>query len=208
METKIYYRKITERIADKLTLSQIYGYYVLAQMSDYSTNESHINQSTLANLCNVSEITVKRWIKAYSENNLIDIKTNSIKKSDGQKVKKNTYTLYTDSYKLISDGLLNLDCDNEIKGFLILLKCRCYNCTNVIKYSSRELADTCAISKSTISNYINKCLDLGFLKKVDGGYELTDNKIFIPHKESLYYAISKIYPNMLTDEDIEEHKIH
>ena len=204
---KMNYRKINEKVADKLTLSQIYGYYVLAMKSDYSTDESHINQTTLAELVGVNERTIKRWIKAYSDNGLLDIKTEHIKKDSKQSVKKNTYYLNTETYKLIGDGLLNLDCSIELKGFLILLKCRCFNCTNIIKYSQRELAKTCAISHPTISFYLNKCLELGFIKEVDGGYELVNTEIFIPHKQSLYYSVLKNYPAILTDEDIECHKI-
>ena len=204
---RLYYRKITERCADNLTLAQIYGFYVLAMMSNYSTMQSNINQTTFAKLCGVDVRTIRRWLCAFRDNDLISIDNKVIKKDDGHLVRKNTYTLKTDNYKLVGDGLLNMNVSNEIKGFLILIKCRCYNCTNLCEYSSRELAKTCKITQSTIVRYINKCIDLGLIKRESKGISLVNENIFIPHKESTYYAILKTYPEILTDHDLNEHKI-
>lgn len=202
------YRKITEKVANNLTLSQIYGFYVLAMKSDYNTLVSYINQDTLASLVDVSESTIKRWIKAYEESGLLSKQTDNIKKSDGKWIKKNTYQLNDENYKLISDGLLSLDCSTEMKGFLILLKCRCYNCSNNCKYTIQELADTTAISKSTVGRYLKQAEELGYIKRDKNGITLLDAETFIPHTESEYYAALKTYPEILTDEDIAEHKIH
>lgn len=201
------YRKITERIADNLTLAQIYGFYVLAMKSDYNTNESHINQTTLAQLLNVDRTTIIRWLKVYEENNLLSVEHTHIINEDRQLVKKNIYRLNTENYKLIGDGLLNMNVSNEIKGFLILIKCRCYNCTNLCEYSSRELAKTCKITQSTIVRYINKCITLGLIKRDKQGITLVNENIFIPQKESTYYWVLKTYPQILTDKDIEFHTI-
>lgn len=204
---KLNYRKITERCADNLTLSQIYGFYVLAMKSDFVTLESHINQTTFAKLCGVDVRTIRRWCKAYKDNHLMTIENTVIKRDDGQMVRKNVYRLNTDNYKLLGDGLLQMDVSPEIKGFLILIKCRCFNCSNVCRYSTRELSKTTKLSQSTIARYIRKCVDLGFIVRDANGISLADENIFIPHKESIYYAVLKTYPEILTDHDMQEHKI-
>ena len=201
------YRKITERIADNLTLAQIYGFYVLAMKSDYNTNESHINQTTLAQLLNVDRTTIIRWLKVYEENNLLSVEHTHIINEDRQLVKKNIYRLNTDNYKLIGDGLLNMNVSNEIKGFLILIKCRCYNCTNLCEYSIRQLSETTSICKSTIGKYLIQAENLGLIKRDKQGITLVNENIFIPQKESTYYWVLKTYPQILTDKDIEFHTI-
>lgn len=201
------YRKITERIADNLTLAQIYGFYVLAMKSDYNTNESHINQTTLAQLLNVDRTTIIRWLKVYEENNLLSVEHTHIINEDRQLVKKNIYKLNTDNYKLIGDGLLSLDISNELKGFLILIKCRCFNCSNLCAYSTRKLAATCKISHSTIVKYLKQAENFGFIIRDKQGITLVNENIFIPQKESTYYWVLKTYPQILTDKDIEFHTI-
>jgi len=201
------YRKITERIADNLTLAQIYGFYVLAMKSDYNTNESHINQTTLAQLLNVDRTTIIRWLKVYEENNLLSVEHTHIINEDRQLVKKNIYRLNTDNYKLIGDGLLNMNVSNEIKGFLILIKCRCYNCTNLCEYSIRQLSETTSICKSTLGKYMKQAENFGFIIRDKQGITLVNENIFIPQKESPYYWVLKTYPQILTDKDIEFHTI-
>lgn len=188
------YRKISESVADKLTLSEIYGFYVLSMKSDYKTNESHIKQSTFAELCNISERTAKRWIKKFRAVTLIETKTHFI-----DKVKKNTYKLYTENYRLINDGLLSLNCSNEIKGFLILIKCRCYNNTNLCSYTQTEIAETTKLDQTTISRYINKCIELGYINKTKEGYILTDNDIFIIDNESTLSFVKNNCPEYINE---------
>jgi len=200
------YRKITEKIADELTLSEIYGFYTLAFKSNFNL-ESNINQSTLAEINNVDVRTIQRWIEKYIEKGLLNKETSFIKRDDQKTVKKNKYRLNNSNYKYISDGLLKLDISNELKGFLILLKCRCYNCSNTCNYSIRSLADTTSISKTTIGKYIKEAKDKGFIIKNKKGITLADESIFIPAKESEYYSLLKTYPEMLTDEEIENHKL-
>lgn len=192
------YRKITEKVADKLNLNEIYGFYTLAFKSSFDL-ESNVNQITLAELNNVDIRTIKRWIQKYKDNDLIIKNTSFIKKDDGNTVRKNKYKLNCENYKYISDGLLKLDIKTELKGFLILLKCRCYNCSNVCNYSIRELTDTVSISKSTIGRYIKDAESLGFIKRTKKGIELVDSTIFIEAKESTLYSIKKLYPELLDD---------
>lgn len=207
LKERLNYRRITERVADKLSLAEIYGFYILAFKSDFESMESNVNELTLAELLGISESTIKRWIKKYKTLGLIQVQTGNILKENGQWIKKNHYKLRDDYYKLIGDGLLYLDIPNELKGFLILLKCRCYNCTNNLQYSVRELEETVHISKSTIGRYLVMAEDMGFIKRDKEGITLLNDQIFIPHQESVYYAISKIYPEILTDQDIQNHKI-
>ena len=71
LKDRLNYRRITERVADNLSLAEIYGFYMLAFKSDYESMESNINELTLAELLGISESTIKRWIKKYKTLGLI-----------------------------------------------------------------------------------------------------------------------------------------
>ena len=50
--------------------------------------------------------------------------------------------------------------------------------------------------------------DYGYIKRNDKGIHLKDRKIFIITSESTFAFVKNVYPNVLTDEDIAERKIH
>ena len=67
--------------------------------------------------------------------------------------KFNIYHLSDENYSLISVDLLNEPIKKELIGFLVQLKLRCLNFTNLCRYSVRDLADTLPYSKSTVDRY-------------------------------------------------------
>lgn len=202
------YRRITEKIADKLNLSESYTFYCLAMKSDFNSLESHVMQETLAKVVGVDVSTIQRHLYKFKEEGLVDIESKYIKGKTNP-IKINVYRLTDENYKYITDQLLKEPISNELKGFLLLLKCRCYNCTNDCQYSVRGLADTLQIGKSTVDKYLKLAEESGYIKRdKKKGITIIREDIFIPAKESLYYAVSKTYPEYLTDEDINEHIIH
>ena len=91
-----------------------------------------------------------------------------------------------------------------MKGFLILLKLRCLNGTNICKYSIRELADTLTISKSTVDRYIKEAESFNYINRYikKGIIRITLDEIFYTTKESQIAVMKRLYPEVLTDEDL------
>lgn len=90
-----------------------------------------------------------------------------------------------------------------MKGFLILLKCLCLNGTNTILYSQNRLAEELNLSTGTISRYMKEAKEKGYVKKDKKGIHLLNKDIFIITSESQLAIIKNVYPEIITDEDLE-----
>ena len=196
------YRRITEKVAVELNFSEAYTFYCMAMKSDYNTLVSHIKQDTLASLVGVDVSTIQRHIYRFEEAGLLTKTTKCI-----NSLKMNTYKLIDDNYKYITDQLMNEPISRELKGFLVILKCRCYNCSNNCQYSVRGLADTLVVGKSTVDKYLRLAEEAGYITRDKKGITIVREDIFIAARESTYYYCVKTYPEILTDEDIAAHKI-
>ena len=88
-----------------------------------------------------------------------------------------------DRYKL--EGLKQAD-ENKLKGFLLLLKCHCFNLTNKYyakrmvkeKVSRSELATVLNMDSSTVGKYIEMASKYKLIKEFDKGLLITDKNIF------------------------------
>lgn len=200
------YRKIPQSVADKLKPLEAYVYLVLASKSDFKTNESNVNEDTLAKAANLRRETISTHINRFAKAGIIK-KITERRKGDSGAFLFNHYYLYTDNYSLISMDLLKEPIKRELIGFLAQLKLRCYNFTNLCQYSVRELADTLAYTKSTVDRYLKEADDLGYIKRDDKGIRLLNNQLFIIDKKSEYEIVKEFYPETLTDEEIANHKI-
>lgn len=206
--TELSYRKITENIAGKLDLLEAYLFYCLALNSDCYTLESHIKQDKLTAFYGIKKVDqIREWLHKFEKLNLIRIEDATIKGKYGS-FTRCKYILSSEHYVLISKQLYNESISRQLKGFLVLLKCKCLNGTNTCKYTQAELAKELKISESSISRYINEAIRLGYIKRDNKGIHLKDREIFIITSESTFAFIKNVYPNILTDEDIEERRIH
>jgi DNA-binding transcriptional ArsR family regulator len=200
------YRKIPQAVADKLKPLEAYVYLVLASKSDFNTNESNVNEDTLAELSGLRRETISIYINKFDDERIIK-KTTERRKGDSGAFKFNHYILFTDNYSLISMDLLKEPIRRELIGFLVQLKLRCYNFTNLCQYSIRELAKTFVYERSTVQRYLKEAEELGYIKRDKDGIHLLNEKIFIIDEKSVYELVREYYPEVLTDVEIANHKI-
>ena len=200
------YRKIPQAVADKLRPIEAYVYLLLASKSDYNTNESNVNEDTLAELTGLRRETISIYITKFDKERIIK-KITECRKGDSGAFKFNHYYLYTDNYSLISMDLLKEPIRRELIGFLVQLKLRCYNFTNLCQYSIRELADTFVYERSTVQRYLKEAEELGYIKRDKDGIHLLNKKLFIIDEKSVYELVREFNPEVLTDVEIANHKI-
>ena len=204
--TSMNYRKIPQAVADKLKPLEAYIYLVLASKSDYETNESNVNEDTLAELTGLRRETISKHICEFDKKRIIK-KITERRKGDSGAFLFNHYYLYTENYSLISMDLLKEPISRELIGFLVQLKLRCYNFTNLCQYSVRDLADTLVYSKSTVDRYLIEAEKLGYIKRDEDGIHLLNEDLFIVDEKSVYELVREYYPEVLTDVEIANHKI-
>lgn len=203
------YRRITEMIGNHLNLTEAYTYFCLAIKSDRESLFSKIKQENLAKYISdngytdkdsISVWTVRDHLKKFKDCGLITRDTKTTVKGM-QVTKQNTYQLTDEHYVLIDEAIVKEPISNELKGFLILLKTRCINSTNLCKYSIRELADTLAVGKSTVGKYLKLAEEAGYIKRDSNGITLLNDKIFIMTRETPIATMKRIYEEAITDED-------
>ena len=178
----IQYRKITELIAGRLKPKEAYLFYCLALKSDFITNESYITQESLAKFYGIKDVDqIREWLYMFQSKGLLTIVKNKVKGQYGT-FHKCKYILNAEHYNLISDLLKEEPISNQLKGFLILLKCKCLNGTNTTKFSQNQLANELGISTGSISQYMKDAIDNAYVSKDDKGIHLLREDIFLKVK--------------------------
>ena len=162
----------------RLKPKQAYLFYCLAMKADLKTYESRIKQTTLANEYGIKDTDqIRDWLYKFQAQGLVRIVKLNIKGQYG-KFQRCRYFLNTDNYVMVSEILKDEPISTQLKGFLILLKCRCLNGTNTTLYSQNKLAEEMEIGKSTISNYMKEAIDKGYITKDEKGIHLIREDIF------------------------------
>ena len=175
----IQYRKITELLAGRLKPKEAYLFYCLALKSDFLTYESFITQDSLAEFYGIKDVDqIREWLYKFQSKGLLIIVKSKVKGRYGT-FQKCKYILYVEHYNLISDLLKEEPISSQLKGFLILLKCKCLNGTNTTLYSQNQLANELKIGKSTISNYLSEAESQGYICRDHKGIHLLRNDIFL-----------------------------
>ena len=178
------YRKISKNMAGKLKPKEAYLFYCLALKTNLKTYESNIKQITLANDYGIKDTDqISDWLYNFQSKGLLRIVKVKIKGKFGQ-FQKCRYFLNTENYVLISEILKDEPISRQLKGFLILLKCKCLNGTNTTLFSQNKLAKELEISKGTISNYMQEAIDKGYICKDKKGIHLLREDIFFKTKTS------------------------
>ena len=165
-------------MAGKLTAKEAFLFYCLALKSDFYTYESHIEQESLAKDYGIEDTDqISDWLYKFQSCGLLTVAKTNIKGQYGR-FQKNRYLLNTENYVFISEVLKDEPISKQLKGFLILLKCKCLNGTNTTKYSQNQLAEELGIGKSTISNYMKEAIANGYISKNENGIHLLREDIF------------------------------
>ena len=181
----IQYRKITELIAGRLKPKEAYLFYCLALKSDFITNESYITQESLAKFYGIKDVDqIREWLYMFQSKGLLTIIKSKVKGRYGT-FRKCKYILNAEHYNLISDLLKEEPISSQLKGFLILLKCKCLNGTNTTKFSQNQLTKELGISAGAISQYMKDAIDNAYVSKDDKGIHLLREDIFLKAKTEL-----------------------
>ena len=176
------YRKITELLAGRLKPKEAYLFYCLALKSDFITNESYITQEGLAKFYGIKDVDqIREWLYKFQSKGLLTIVKSKVKGQYGT-FRKCKYILNADHYNLISDLLKEEPVSSQLKGFLILLKCKCLNGTNITKFSQNQLAKELGISTGAISQYMKEAIDNDYVSKDENGIHLLREDIFLKAK--------------------------
>ena len=178
----IQYRKITELIAGRLKPKEAYLFYCLALKSDFITNESYITQESLAKFYGIKDVDqIREWLYMFQSKGLLTIIKSKVKGRYGT-FRKCKYILNAEHYNLISDLLKEEPISSQLKGFMILLKCKCLNGTNTTKFSQNQLAKELGISAGAISQYMKDAIDNAYVSKDEKGIHLLREDIFLKAK--------------------------
>ena len=178
----IQYRKITELIAGRLKPKEAYLFYCLALKSDFITNESYITQESLAKFYGIKDVDqIREWLYMFQSKGLLTIIKSKVKGRYGT-FRKCKYILNAKHYNLVSDLLKEEPISSQLKGFLILLKCKCLNGTNTTKFSQNQLAKELGISAGAISQYMKDAIDNAYVSKDEKGIHLLREDIFLKAK--------------------------
>ena len=173
------YIRITENIAGKLNAKEAYLFYCLSLKADLRTHESDIKQETLAKEYGIKDTDqISDWLYHFQSCGLLTVIKTNIKGQHG-KFQRCRYQLVTEHYVLISSLLQDEPISRQLKGFLILLKCKCLNGTNTTLYSQGQLANELKMGKSTISKYISEAIDKAYIVKDKKGIHLLRDDIFL-----------------------------
>lgn len=176
------YRKITELLAGRLKPKEAYLFYCLALKSDFITNESYITQESLAKFYGIKDVDqIREWLYMFQSKGLLTIIKSKVKGRYGT-FRKCKYILNAEHYNLVSDLLKEEPISSQLKGFLILLKCKCLNGTNTTKFSQNQLAKELGISAGAISQYMKDAINNAYVSKDEKGIHLLREDIFLKAK--------------------------
>lgn len=182
---------------------ETYLFYCLALCSDCNTMESYIKQDNLTDFYGIKKTDqIREWLHKFESLGLVNIDKFDVYGQYG-KFNRCSYQSDTEHYVLITNKLYNEPISRKLKGFLILLKCLCLNGTNTTLYSQNKLAEELGLSKGTISRYMNEAIENGYAKRDKKGIHLLREDIFLITSESQLAIIKNLYPEIITDEDLE-----
>lgn len=153
----------------------VYVWATIKCCSNHKTNISHVTEEKLSLLTGLDERTIRRVIKRLKDAGYLTVQTIVKEDADRGFIKRNSYYIKPTSkdYFFLDNGFFNKNYPAKIAGFLLLLKAICLNNTDTVQWSNSQIAKAVGLSRNTVTVLLNECLQLGLIKQVARGYELT-----------------------------------
>lgn len=155
--------------------TDIYVWATIKCCSDHKTNISHITEGKLSLLTGLDERTIRRSIKRLKDAGYLTVQTTIKEDADRGFIKRNSYFIkpVIKDYFFLDNSFFKRNYPAKIAGFLLLLKAICLNNTDAIQWSNSQIAKSIGLSRNTTTTLIKECLQLGLIKAIEKGYELT-----------------------------------
>ena len=153
----------------------IYVWATIKCCSNHKTNISHITEEKLSLLTGLDERTIRRSIKRLKDAGYLTVQTTVKEDADRGFIKRNSYYIKpaNKDYFFLDNSFFKRNYPAKIAGFLLLLKAICLNNTDTVQWSNSQIAKSIGLSRNTITALLNECQQLGLIKQIAKGYELT-----------------------------------
>ena len=153
----------------------IYVWATIKYCSNHKTNISHVTEEKLSLLTGLDERTIRRSIKRLKDAGYLTVQTTIKEDADWGFIKRNSYYIKPEksNYFFLDNSYFKRNYPAKIAGFLLLLKAICLNNTDTIQWSISQIAKGIGLSRNTITALIKECQQLGLIKPISNGYELT-----------------------------------
>ena len=153
----------------------IYVWATIKYCSNHKTNISHVTEEKLSLLTGLDERTIRRSIKRLKDAGYLTVQTTIKEDADRGFIKRNTYYIapIKTNYFFLDNSFFQKNYPAKIAGFLLLLKAICLNNTDTVQWSNSQIAKSIGLSRNTITALLNECQQLGLIKPISNGYELT-----------------------------------
>ncbi len=153
----------------------IYVWATIKYCSNYKTNISHITEEKLSLLTGLDERSIRRSIKRLKDAGYLTVQTTVKEDADRGFIKRNSYFIkpVIKDYFFLDNNYFKRNYPAKIAGFLLLLKAICLNNTDAIQWSNSQIAKSIGLSRNATTVLLNECQQLGLIKPISNGYELT-----------------------------------
>ena len=156
--------------------ADVYVWAVIKCCSNHKTNISHVTEEKLSLLTGLDERSIRRSIKRLKDAGYLTVQTSTVKEdADRGFIKRNMYHIKPEksNYFFLDNSYFKRNYPAKIAGFLLLLKSVCLNNTDTIQWRNSQIAKSIGLSRNTTTALIKECLQLGLIKQIAKGYELT-----------------------------------
>jgi DNA-binding Lrp family transcriptional regulator len=153
----------------------IYVWATIKCCSNHKTNISHVTEEKLSLLTGLDERTIRRVIKRLKDASCLTVQTTVKEDADRGFIKRNSYYIKpaNKDYFFLDNSFFKRNYPAKIAGFLFLLKAICLNNTDTVQWSNAKIAEAIGLSRNTTTALLNECQQLGLIKRIAKGYELT-----------------------------------
>ena len=148
---------------------------VIKCCSNHKTNISHVTEEKLSLLTGLDERTIRRSIKRLKDAGCLTVHTTIKEDADRGFIKRNSYYIKPEksNYFFLDNSYFKRNYPAKIAGFLLLLKSVFLNNTDTVQWSNAKIAEAIGLSRNTTTALLNECQQLGLIKAIEKGYELT-----------------------------------